>query len=82
MTTWHVRPMDLHSPGEHCNSYDCSSVVMKYDYDKAVKLLQQGRGYSSMSEQGYDVYAEEIWAWEAAVDAFLGIAEGKPDVPR
>ena len=31
--------MDLHAPGEHCNTYDCSGVVMRHDYDALAARL-------------------------------------------
>ena len=69
---YHVRPMDLHAPSEYCNAYDCTAVVMKHEYDEAVRLLTW---YLQQEDEHYrgPRIAPEI----EQTRTFLRAAEGK-----
>ena len=63
MIIYHVRPMDLHVPGEHCNTYDCTGVVMKHDYDSlAARLAEAERllGLALIARDNVEVAAVQI----------------------
>lgn len=76
MTIYHVRPMDLHTPSEYCNTYDCTTVMMRHDYDVlAARLVEAERLLAAVySEPSVNACCEHVEAgrsWFESRDAFL-----------
>ena len=69
MIIYHVRPKDLHAPGEHCNTYDCTGVVMKHDYDALAARLAEAE--SLLTAVPHTSERESILDLHAAILAFL-----------
>ena len=76
MIIYHVRPKDLHAPGKHCNTYDCTGVVMKYDYDALAARLAEAE--SLLTAVPHTSERESILDLHAAILAFLRAADNGP----
>ena len=79
MIIYHVRPKDLHAPGEHCNTYDCTGVVMKHDYDALAARLAEAE--SLLTAVPHTSERESILDLHAAILAFLRAADNGSETP-